>query len=203
MVEGWLNNNEAELLFNLAKNVKNGVIVEIGSYKGKSALALGRGAKVKVYTVDCDKSNLKELNDNIKKAKLKNIISISKYSKEAAESFNDKIGMLFIDGNHSYESISEDFLSWKDKVISGGIIAFHDVHYSWNDVTKFVREIIFRRDLADFEIFETIVYCRRKDKLNLADRLMNRFFYFKFLMHTTYSLRFIDRLVGNIGKLIK
>lgn len=33
----------------------------------------------------------------------------------------------FIDANHSYRYVSSDFLAYKDKIVKGGIIAFHDV----------------------------------------------------------------------------
>ena len=45
-IDGWLSPNEAELLFNLTKrNPYDGVIVEIGSWKGKSTVCLGRGSQ--------------------------------------------------------------------------------------------------------------------------------------------------------------
>lgn len=45
-VDGWLTHGEGGLLYNLAKNCKgNGVIVEIGSWKGKSTIWLGAGSK--------------------------------------------------------------------------------------------------------------------------------------------------------------
>lgn len=34
---------------------------------------------------------------------------------------------IFIDANHSFRYVSSDFLAYKSKVVSGGIIAFHDV----------------------------------------------------------------------------
>jgi predicted O-methyltransferase YrrM len=56
-IDGWLSDNEGELLFNLAKNCKGeGKIVEIGSWKGKSTVWLASGSKsgknVKVYAID-------------------------------------------------------------------------------------------------------------------------------------------------------
>ena len=45
-VDGWLTYKEGELLYNLAKNCTGeGVIVEIGSWQGKSTIWLGRGSK--------------------------------------------------------------------------------------------------------------------------------------------------------------
>ncbi|WP_455277747.1 hypothetical protein [[Eubacterium] cellulosolvens] len=45
-VEGWLTDKEGELLYKLAKQCTGkGVIVEIGSWKGKSTIWLGMGSK--------------------------------------------------------------------------------------------------------------------------------------------------------------
>jgi predicted O-methyltransferase YrrM len=53
-VGGWLTKAEGVFLYHAAKNVKPGqVIVEIGSWKGRSTICLGSGSadgnKVKVY----------------------------------------------------------------------------------------------------------------------------------------------------------
>src|SRR5690242_12929620 len=53
---GHLSPNEAQLLYDLAAAVpQDGVIVEIGSYQGKSTVCLGLGAKeagARVYAID-------------------------------------------------------------------------------------------------------------------------------------------------------
>ena len=56
-VEGHISNLEGECLYHLARSSKTkGVIVEIGSWKGKSTIWLAKGAKAgnknKVYAVD-------------------------------------------------------------------------------------------------------------------------------------------------------
>ena len=56
-VEGWLAPEEVEFLYRQAKKLENkGVIVEIGSYKGKSTICLAGGSEagksIKVYAVD-------------------------------------------------------------------------------------------------------------------------------------------------------
>ena len=38
-----------------------------------------------------------------------------------------KIDLLFIDGDHRYEGVKQDFLSYKNLVRDGGIIVFHDI----------------------------------------------------------------------------
>jgi predicted O-methyltransferase YrrM len=38
-----------------------------------------------------------------------------------------KIDLLFIDGDHSYEGVKQDFLQYKHLVAENGLIAFHDI----------------------------------------------------------------------------
>jgi predicted O-methyltransferase YrrM len=41
-----------------------------------------------------------------------------------------KLDLLFIDGDHSYEGVKQDYEMYSKLVKKGGIIAFHDVHES-------------------------------------------------------------------------
>jgi predicted O-methyltransferase YrrM len=38
-----------------------------------------------------------------------------------------KLDLLFIDGDHSYEGVSRDYLLYRELVRPGGLIAFHDI----------------------------------------------------------------------------
>jgi len=40
---------------------------------------------------------------------------------------NNKIDFLFIDGDHTYDGVKQDYLAYSKYVRSGGIIAFHDI----------------------------------------------------------------------------
>lgn len=37
------------------------------------------------------------------------------------------IRLLFIDGDHAYESVRSDFLGWEKYVVPDGLVVFHDV----------------------------------------------------------------------------
>lgn len=56
-----------------------------------------------------------------------------------------EIDFLFIDGDHTYEGVKEDFEMYKEFVSEGGIIAFHDIVYHPHledcEVDKFWKEI--------------------------------------------------------------
>jgi len=143
-VGGYLTDKEGELLYSLAKNCKGkGVIVEIGSYKGKSTIWLSRGSKagnkIKVYAIDPHRGSpelrekiqgkiwsYEEFKNNIEKAKVSDIIiPIITTSEEAAKYFEEPVELIFIDGNHSYDHIRLDFKLWFPKVVDCGFMAFH------------------------------------------------------------------------------
>ena len=52
---------------------------------------------------------------------------IKSESKEAVQQFPDEsLDFVFIDANHSYESVVEDIALWSKKVRKGGIVSGHD-----------------------------------------------------------------------------
>lgn len=144
-IEGWLTNKEGEFLYKTAKQCSGqGTIVEVGSWKGKSTIWLGRGSKegnnIKIYAIDPhigssehkeyvdDKIwTFEEFRENIKNADVDDvIIPMVKTSKEVARDWNTPVELLFIDGAHEYEFIEKDFLLWFPHLIENGIIAIHD-----------------------------------------------------------------------------
>lgn len=42
------------------------------------------------------------------------------------ENFVSPIHLLLIDGGHDYDTVKADILGWTPKVVSGGVVAFHD-----------------------------------------------------------------------------
>ncbi len=173
VIEGWLTNNEALLLYDLASKCRGkGSIVEIGSWKGKSTVCLGLGSmfgnRTRIFAVDPHDSmgvpnNLKEQNTtfhefkmNISKNNIESIVvPMVKTSIEASKLFaNSSVELIFVDGSHDYESVKLDFKSWFPKVMQGGIIAFHDsASTDWIACKRAVQESI------TLELFEEINYC--------------------------------------------
>jgi glycosyltransferase involved in cell wall biosynthesis/predicted O-methyltransferase YrrM len=137
---------EAKALSQYAGRVTTGVILEIGSYKGKSALALAHGVNAsqsenlpQIYCVDPHKSFVGELGGvfgpedrkdffqlMLDSEVYKNISLINVESTVLIRGWNKPIGMLFIDGDHRYGSVRDDYESWYPHVIDGGIIALDD-----------------------------------------------------------------------------
>jgi hypothetical protein len=57
------------------------------------------------------------------------IIPLRGRSDTIAQKFNQKIDLLFLDGNHSYEAVKADVAAWFPKLNVNALVAFHD--YQW------------------------------------------------------------------------
>jgi predicted O-methyltransferase YrrM len=144
---------ERLLLYKLALTLKdNSTLVEIGSYLGGSSSFLACAAQTKnhkLYCVDTwgNESMTEGLRDtynifmhNIKPVK-DYVFPLRGKSADIANSFHYSIDLLFVDGDHSYESVKLDVESWLPKLKDGGIIILHD--YAWAEgVKKIVEESI-------------------------------------------------------------
>lgn len=154
-VDGWLTPLEQTALLHLPALVDHldGEIVEIGSYKGKSTVALGLGSrwiserKRSIYAIDPFIPSMdygdyyNDFQKNIQGFHLGNyIIPIKKYSHEAILECPKRISALFVDGDHSYLSVKKDIELYAPRVVAGGIIAFHDYNI-YQDVKRAVDEL--------------------------------------------------------------
>ncbi|OGW83264.1 MAG: hypothetical protein A2987_05825 [Omnitrophica bacterium RIFCSPLOWO2_01_FULL_45_10] len=147
--------SDLQFLFLMArKGWGEGALVEIGSSEGKSAIAMALGSKLsereKVFCVDPHIEGTKDIFlKNLDMMALSDyVVPIFGFSEEARKSFDKKIRMIFIDGDHRYEAVKKDILLWKDLLIDGGVMAFHD--YNWEGVARAVGELI--RDTDEFMI---------------------------------------------------
>ncbi|HLM33372.1 MAG TPA: class I SAM-dependent methyltransferase [Gaiellaceae bacterium] len=130
---GWLSYEEGETLYTLAqKCTGRGVIVEIGSWRGKSTTCLGLGSKagrgVKIYSIDRHTDGtFPDFQVNIEKAGITELVTpIRSRSQDAWQDFDEPIELLFIDGAHQYDLVKDDFDHWVPKVVEGGVVAMHD-----------------------------------------------------------------------------
>ena len=174
-IDGWLSSTESRFLFEAAKHTK-GIIVEIGSWKGKStvALAAGVGKNGKVFAIDPHEgiidakngkkkpSTYKEFLTNIKRAGMSDaVIPIKETSEDAGKRWKESIGLLFIDGLHDYLHTRQDITLWTPYVSDGGIIAFHDAYGSTHEVFMAVKEFLPTEHIRHVGIVGSILYLEK------------------------------------------
>lgn len=139
----FLADKEITALSKYARKSKS-VIVEIGAAFGGSSSVLrgSAGPKTRVFSIDpfiIDsqsnwKASPKECRMSVKR--LLGVVTrdelieswelITKPSYEAVKGWNNEIDMIFIDGDHQYESVKQDFNDWYPHVRKGGFILLHD-----------------------------------------------------------------------------
>ena len=180
---GWLTVEEGETLYRLARACTGrGVIVEIGSWRGKSTTCLGLGSKagtqVPVYAVDPHSEHtFADFNRNMEAAGLTDLVKpVPGRSQELAEDFDQPIELLFIDGAHQYELVQQDFDRWVPKVVEGGVVAMHDT--TWFAGPKRVAdEHIFKsRHFKNARyVFSSTTVATKVAENTPADRLRNRY----------------------------
>lgn len=145
-IDGWMADEELTFLHEVAENMDS--IVELGSYRGKSTVALASNCKGTVtaidhwkdcYELDSDKENWKEIFENFKHniKKYKNINVIKKDTVKASKLVKET-DMVFIDADHRYEGVRDDIKAWLPKTKK--LICGHD--YDNTDTKKAVDELI-------------------------------------------------------------
>jgi len=133
--------NSSYLLYGLVRSMKPAVCVEIGSARGRSACFIGRALKEngsgRLFAIDPHVSTnwndnasvetLPILESNLRKFQLESQVQIvRKTSIEAANDWNSPIDMIFIDGDHSYEGVKQDWELFVPHVKEFGVVVFHD-----------------------------------------------------------------------------
>lgn len=127
-IEGWLSVYEGHLLTALASKCNTGCIVNIGCHCGRSIeyILQGKPEHVPLYGIDIVKQKKLDTTSF-------NFIHGSSQDQTIVDQINN-IELLFIDGDHSYEAVSNDIKLWIPKVIKGGVIIFHDAYPVGNGI---------------------------------------------------------------------
>ena len=78
----------------------------------------------------------------------KDIINLHEsFSYMVVDSFEDEsIDFIYIDGEHTYESVKRDISLYLPKIKNGGIISGHDYHDVWPGVVQAVDELLGKPD---------------------------------------------------------
>lgn len=147
-LEGWF--DYESLYQQIATQYKNAVLVEVGSWLGRSVAFLANisesnNSNNKIYAIDnwdglepnymeeikqkYGKSIFEIFKDNMRDCGFENVVTpIVSCSWEAAEKFeNESCDFIFIDADHAYESVKKDILAWYPKLKPNGVFAGHDI----------------------------------------------------------------------------
>ncbi len=166
MIQGWLSKSEEKLLADFAKK-SNGVIVEIGSFQGKSTIAMAKATKNPVYAIDPHYlHSYRKFLQNTKK--IKNIIPVKKTSAQANVNWKLPIALLHIDGAHEYRLAKQDLKLWLPHLQNNGVVICHDAFCPFPEVWRAVKEEIFDKPgWAYVGVLDSQVFAiRGKPKLN-------------------------------------
>jgi|GEM_PF-2667164 len=129
--------DEALTLWKLSQLCAHESCLEIGRFKGGGtvliASALGTGGKL--YSIDLESDYDKELTDALKIFGLNEKVElIVGDSGKVIIPNKNLLGLIFIDGDHSYEGVKRDIANWYPHLKPEGYMCFHDaVHTRFND----------------------------------------------------------------------
>jgi hypothetical protein len=175
---------EVQHLSWLAANIpQGGDIVEIGSHRGKSACAMGCGLRFvgnttarlfcidlwtlgvgKTYTHYSSEETWRIFNKSIEAFELGSLVHPRMMSSAKAATMRGKpIHLLFIDGNHKYQYVRQDWLLWSPFVPSGGRVVFHDYGTRFKGVDRVIdEEVIASGEWTDYQVHHRLWSATRK-----------------------------------------
>lgn len=154
---------EVPILQAMAASVPpNGTIVEIGSAWGYSTskLASASGPTVKIIAIDPwtlggqKQQPVREMKFDTMASKFKGKIEkIKSFSEDIEVEIIGEIDLLFIDGNHNFEFVANDYQKFSPFIKQNGWLVFHDYHVKRvPGVTKVIDEIVIPSKLWDWHI---------------------------------------------------
>lgn len=125
-IEGWM--AERELLWLAEKASLYTKILEIGTYKGRTTRVLCDNTKGKVTTVDIDGHYefYNSMIDHVGKMKVHIIRDTSCNAFIFFKTNKLFFDMIFIDGDHSYETVVQDINNASQVLKDGGLLCGHD-----------------------------------------------------------------------------
>ena len=200
-VEGWLSEGQARLLHDRAAGLgPDAVVVEIGSFRGRSTivLALAASAGAEVVAIDPHaggdrgpreiapeaargQADLAAFEANLAAAGVADRVRHVRLPSSAAdEAVDDGIDLLYVDGAHRFGPARSDLTGWGGRVRPGGTMLVHD-SFSSVGVTLALLTTTFAgadwryagrcRSLAEFERVRLTVSGRLANALRQAAQL--------------------------------
>jgi len=184
-VPGYIGEREFRALCLLAAGAPGqGLIVEIGSFKGKSTIGLatvaahyGLGPVVSIdpHTapsvtdpmLGSQTSSFDDFMANLRRAKIEQHVEVHReQSSDVAATWNHRpIRLLWIDGDHTYTGAKLDFDLFSPYLADGAIIAFHDTLFAFEGpIRVFVEEVLRSDRFGPAAFFHSIAWAQYRPK---------------------------------------
>lgn len=164
-VPGYIGEKESRALGLLAVGSPGaGMVVEIGSFKGKSTVMLASLARQygfgPIVSIDphnapsetdpdlgADESSFASLQVNLREAGIAEFVEVHRAaSAEVARTWNRPIRLLWIDGDHTLAGAKADFDLFSPFLTEGAIVAFHDTLVEFEGPISVFVESVLRSD---------------------------------------------------------
>lgn len=150
-VDGWFSPEQVARVVERAGQVPpTGRIVEIGSFRGRSMIAIARSAPegAEIVAIDPHAGNdrgpqeidgfaeeaaidSKVFLTNLERAGVRDRVTyVRKFSHDAHDDVAGPIDMLHVDGAHRYGPARSDIADWGARVVDGGSMLVHDAFSS-------------------------------------------------------------------------
>lgn len=190
-VNGWLTVDEAIALYESARSLArpDALAVEIGCWQGKSSICLAKGLAqrpqgrlvcIDPFDASGDDASADDYRDradalqgplrstfehNLTAAGVRDRVEVRPgLSHEVATDFDEPIDLLFLDGDHAYESILRDYQDWAPKLRPGGLLLMHDVVHEVHDgPRRVVDEVIAREPFWTDQRYVDSMFLARKN----------------------------------------
>jgi predicted O-methyltransferase YrrM len=143
-IEGWLTIEDSMFLFAAAASIRSGCIVEVGSFRGRSTVALCAGSiagdKIPVYAIEPHEhfigmkggvfgpSDRRAFFKTMLTTRLASVVRlINATSRVVTPGWDKPVSLLFIDGDHRYEAVLTDFFAWRQHLVDQALVIFNDL----------------------------------------------------------------------------
>jgi hypothetical protein len=177
-VEGWLTDDEADVLIGLTADAVRARpaarIVEVGSYQGRGTVVLASTAQAldpgaRVYAIDPHDGRLGALDSGLitvapsaeslartlARYRLETTV-VPIRSSTADLAWDEPVDLLVVDGLHDYASVERDFDCFAPHVRPGARVAFHDYAPYFPGVRGFVDDLVSSASYRLLEIAGTL-----------------------------------------------
>jgi predicted O-methyltransferase YrrM len=164
---------ELASLLGAVRRLKPRVVMEIGTHRGGTLMVLAAVAAPDAFLVSLDMHTSpmgvepewpaveRRLRSGLKPRQELVALRMDSHLDDTLEAVRAALGgravdFLFIDGDHTYDGVWQDFRMYSPLVRPGGLVAFHDIHFNPHDpvsrVDRFWAEVKGRyrcRELID------------------------------------------------------